>query len=325
MEPTYSIVIPVYKNEESLGTLLSNLEGVARQLNGVLEVVLVVDGSPDRSFAILRESLPQRSFASQLLLLSRNFGSFPAISAGMSVAKGEYIAVIAADLQEPPELPLRFFEELEKGDCQVVLGQREARADPLLSRIGSSAFWFLYRKLVQRETPPGGIDVFACSRRVRDMLATLQESNTSLVGLLLWIGFPRRSVSYRRRERPLGRSAWSLRRKLRYLKDSVFAFSDLPVRALGAIGMLGIAISVVLTLIVVPSRLMGWIEVPGYAALVTVVMFFGGLNSLGISLIGEYLWRAFENTKQRPRYVVFQAHEFERTRSNPVPAASQDD
>lgn len=307
---TYSVVIPVYKNEESVPELVAGLDRLVPQLDGPLEVVFVSDGSPDRSFELLRQRLPAARFASQLLLLSRNFGAFSAISAGLEAATGDYVVVIAADLQEPPELPLEFFRELRKGDCDLVLGQRLTRGDPFLSRVMANCFWFVYRKFVQRDMPPGGIDVFGCNRSVRQVLIKLAESNTSLVGLLLWMGFRRRFVGYNRQPRPYGKSAWSFKRKWRYLKDSLFAFSDLPLRILGGIGVVGLLLALGLGTVVLAAKLTGRIAVPGYAAEMTLIMFFGGLNALGLSLLGEYLWRTFENTKVRPRFIVFEKMAF---------------
>ena len=303
----YSVVIPVYRNEASLPQLVGNLDALAGQLPS-LEVVFVVDGSPDNSFLKLRQLLPSTRFESNLL--SRNVGSFAAVTAGMSMARGEYIAVIAADLQEPPELPARFFGQLEAGDVDVVIGQRLTRDDPLLSKLAATLFWGLYRRLVQKDLPPGGIDVFGCNRQVRDLLVSFPEANTSLVGLLLWVGFRRSTIGYQRLVRQHGRSAWSLQRKLRYLKDSIFAFSDLPIRILGWIGTLGIVASVGMASLLVVLKLAGGSPVPGYAATVIVILFFGGLNTFGLSLIGEYIWRNFENSKQRPRYIISRSEQF---------------
>jgi polyisoprenyl-phosphate glycosyltransferase len=305
-----SIIIPVYRNEESLKPLLASLNGLVDQVNDTVEVVFVVDGSPDKSFQILRDLLSQARFQSQLLLLSRNFGSFSAIAAGLSAAHGTFFAVIAADLQEPPELALQFFQALKAGDCDVVLGKREARHDPWLTAFSSQLFWFLYSKLVQRQMPKGGVDVFGCNDLVRQQLLALNESNSTLVGLLMWIGFRRRTISYTRAIRAHGKSAWSFKRKLRYLKDSVFAFSDLPVRVLGFLGIAGLFVAFCLTCLVLISKLTGAITVPGYAASSIIIIFFGGLNSLGIAILGEYLWRTFENTKQRPRYIVYHTDRF---------------
>ncbi len=313
----FSIVIPVYRNEHSLVDLLAALKTVAAQIGDEMEVVFVVDGSPDGSFARLQAALPSAGFASQLILLSRNFGSFSAIAAGLAAARGEYFAVIAADLQEPPSLTTEFFEVLQKGDYDLVLGKREGRNDPLITRFMSGLFWRFYRRFVQTQMPKGGVDVFGCTRRVRDELLKLHESNSTLVGLLMWIGFRRTTVSYTRAVRRHGRSAWSFGRKVRYLKDSIFAFSDLPVRVLGFLGALGMFVSIILGFLIVAARITGKIDVPGYAASATLIMFFGGLNSLGIAILGEYLWRTFENTKQRPPHIVVLAEQYAATQTAP--------
>ena len=307
----YSLVIPVYKNEESIPDLLLALDSLDARLGHRLEVVFVVDGSPDRSMELLETRLPGSSFASQLVLLSRNFGSFAAIRAGLAEAEGPYFAVMAADLQEPPELVLEFFEALEGEPIDVVLGTRSARHDPALTRWSSGLFWALYRSIVQPEMPPGGVDVFGCSQAVRDRILVMRESNSSLVGLLLWLGFRRKEVPYQRRAREHGRSAWTWSRKLRYLADSVFAFSDLPVRLLILVGGLGLLVSALFGSLVVVARIAGWIAVPGYAATILTVTFFAALNTLGLGIIGSYAWRAFENTKGRAESIVMRRARFE--------------
>jgi polyisoprenyl-phosphate glycosyltransferase len=305
-----SLVIPVYRNEESISDLLAALEDLSRKLDGAFEAVFVVDGSPDRSLELLRDMLPFAGFHSHVLSLSRNFGSFAAIRAGLTAGGGDVFAVMAADLQEPPELVLSFHEALESGRYDVAVGCRDSRTDPLRDRLFAGAFWGLYRALVQREVPRGGVDVFACTRRFRDEILSLRESNSTLVGLIFWLGFRRAEIRYVRRPRQHGQSAWSFRRKVRYLLDSCFAFSDLPIRLLSVAGLTGMVLSLVAGAIVLVVKATGRIEVPGYAPIILAVMFFGGLNSLGIGILGEYLWRTFENSKDRPGYVVFSQAEF---------------
>ena len=269
-----------------------------------------MDGSPDRSLELLRDQLSGASFPSQVLSLSRNFGSFAAIRAGLAAGSGEVFAVMAADLQEPPELVHAFREMLASGRYDVVVGCRDSRSDPLRHRLFSAVFWGLYRIFIQREVPRGGVDVFGCTRTFRDQILSLRESNSTLVGLIFWLGFRRAEIPYQRRPRRHGKSAWSFRRKFRYLLDSCFAFSDLPVRLLSIAGLTGMVLSLALGLVVLVGRAIGEIAVPGYAATVLTVMFFGGLNSLGIGILGEYLWRTFENTKARPGYLVLSRAEF---------------
>ena len=306
-----SLVIPVYRNEQSLPDLLEALDEIEQATSDALEVVCVVDGSPDDCMAFLRECLAGRRFSSKLIELSRNFGSLAAIRVGLAEATGSHIAAMAADLQEPPSLIVDFFEALSRGDVDVVVGQREARDDPPLSTWASQVFWALYRRLIQPDIPPGGVDVFACTSAVRDQLVALQESNTSIVGLLFWAGYRRLAIPYRRAARQHGESAWTLEKRLRYLSDSVYAFSNLPIRILLVTGALGLVVSVGLGLLVFLTRLPADIDVPGYAILLVSMMFFAALNMLGLGILGSYVWRTFENTKRRPGAIVMTRKHFD--------------
>lgn len=296
----YSIVIPVYKNEESIPRLLQALTSVSRKFDGEIEAVFVVDGSPDNSFGLLREALDQLEFPAQLLLHSRNFGSFAAIRTGLAAARGRYFGVMAADLQEPPELMTAFFEILPLNECDVVVGTRSGRSDPFLSRVSSAIFWRLYRRFVVREMPDGGVDVFGCNLIFRDQLLQLEESRSSLVAQIFWLGFRRKLVSYKRLQRHQGKSSWTFKKKIDYMMDSVFAFTDYPIRILTRIGLIGSVLSFVLGVMVFLGHLTGQIIVPGYAATMLVVLFFGMLNLVGLGLVGTYAWRAYENSKRRP-------------------------
>lgn len=312
--PLYSVVVPVYRNEEFIPGLIrefSLISGQARTQFGVsVEFVFVVDASPDRSYDLLARALPAAPFRSQLLRHVRNFGAFAAVRTGLQAGRGDLFAVISADLQEPPGLLLEFLAALLEGEHEVAVGEREARDDPAGSRAASNVFWAVYRRLVMPEIPKGGVDVFACTRRVRDALLELREANSSLVCLVFWLGFARKHIAYRRRARTHGRSAWSVRKRVTYLLDNVFAFTDLPVRILSALGFLGVMVAVVLGLLVLVARLHGSTSVPGYAATVITIIFFGGLNTLGLGLVGAYAWRAYENTKHRPLAVVGSEHSF---------------
>lgn len=310
----FSIVIPVYKNEESIPELLSALTEVSAAMEGGLgcrvEVVFVVDASPDRSYELLSHALKRAPFSSKLIVHSRNFGSFAAIRTGLAAASGDHFGVMAADLQEPPELMVEFLRALGGGDCDVVVGCREKRGDALPTRLAAAAFWRAYRSLVVPEIPAGGVDVFGCNRRFRDELLRLEESNSSLVGLVFWLGFRRKEIEYERRARKHGKSAWTLRKKLKYLFDSIFSFTDLPIRVLVAFGLLGLFGSAALGLLILVARFVGDISVPGYAATVLTILFFGGLNAVGLGIVGTYAWRGFENTKRRPLAVVLNCESF---------------
>ena len=186
-------------------------EARGRALPGEFEVVFVVDGSPDRCLQILRERLPALPLRTQLLSLSRNFGSFAAIAAGLESAHGDCMAVMAADLQEPPELVLQFFEVLGAGRADIVFGVRGGRSDPWLSELASNLFWFIYRKLVIKDMPRGGVDVFGCTREVRDHLLHLQGIDTNLIALLFWLGYRREYIVYERQRAPGGQERLDIR------------------------------------------------------------------------------------------------------------------
>jgi glycosyltransferase involved in cell wall biosynthesis len=299
--PTNSLVVPVYRNADSIQALVETIDHIAAQIDGELEAIFVIDGSPDNSRGLLLEALKASSTSARVVGHSRNFGSFAAIRTGMSLARGEHIAVMAADLQEPPELMIEFFARLKSGQVDVMAGQRVSRNDRGDSAAG--LYWRLYRRFVVGEIPPGGVDVFACTAAVRDVVCSLEDVHTSLVAQLFWVGFRRELIPYDRLSRP-GESGWTLRRKLRYLSDSVFAFTDFPVRILWLVGVLGIALGVVVGAIVLVARLTGTITVPGYAATVLILMFFLSLNSLGLGIIGSYVWRAYETVKGRPGAIV---------------------
>jgi glycosyltransferase involved in cell wall biosynthesis len=300
----FSLVIPIYRSEDHIDRLLKEIVRLNERLAGRLEAVFVVDGSPDRSHAMLQGRLPSLPLRSQLLLLSRNFGAFQAVTAGLEAAGGEYLAVIAADLQEPPELVLSFFSILERDDADVVFGTRESRSDPLVSRLLAEAFWRVYRQFVIRDMPHGGIDVFGCNRRVRNELLRFRESNTNLIALLFWMGFRRAFVPYARAARTGGKSGWTVRKRFRYFLDSVFNFTDLPIKVLLFTGMGGLVLALLWGLVVVVSKMLGNIPVPGYTALVLSVLFFGGLTTFGLGVVGQYLWLTLQNTRNRPNYIV---------------------
>lgn len=302
--PRFSVVIPVYGNEVSLPKVIDRLERMTERLDGRLEAVFVVDGSPDGSLILLRRLLPLASFDSQLIAHSRNFGSFAAVLTGLAATRGDYVAAMAADLQEPAELVEDFFRELATGNYDVAVGRRTARSDPRISLLASRVFWGLYRRYVHRDIPPGGVDVFACTRSVGDRLVALDEAHSSLVGLLYWLGFRRIEVPYERAPRDEGKSGWSLRRKLRYFLDSVFSFTDVPVTLLTLTGLVGSLLTVVASVVVLVARLTGVIDEAGYTPIMLVLLLSTFTILFGLGIVGGYVWRTYENSKGRPSAVA---------------------
>jgi glycosyltransferase involved in cell wall biosynthesis len=303
-----SIIVPLYKSEPNLPLLFSELARIADLAPVDVELVFVDDGSPDRCGAIVEAKLAEgelgRETRAQLLRLSRNFGSFAAITAGLQHASGDYFAVLAADLQEPPELTLEFLDRMRSGTADIVFGQRTGRDDPALSQLAARLFWGLYRRMVNPDIPSGGVDIFGCTAQVRDQICSMKEVETSLPALLFWVGYRRAFVPYQRRRREHGESAWTFGKKLRYLVNSVFSFTDLPIRALLAVGVLGMTLALLGAVTVLIGKLSGSIIVPGYSATVLTIFFFGGLTSAGLGIVGQYLWLTLQNTRRRPLFIV---------------------
>ena len=318
---TLSVVVPVYRNEQTLPALLEQLSDLFEHTRRRLEVVFVLDGSPDNSHALLTTRLPRMPFRSTVLCLSRNFGSFAAIRSGFAIATGDRIAFLAADLQQPVSSVRAFFEMLDRG-ADIAIGQRATRDDPWSSRIVSALFWRLYRRFVQHDVPPGGVDAFACTAQVRDILVALPEANSTLIGLLFWVGFRREFVSYDRVKRVSGSSGWTLGRKLRYGFDSVFAFSDLPITTMIVLGFGGIVSALIAGAVIVAAWITGAGNVRGYTPIMLAILLSFSTMLLAIGLLGGYVWRIFENTKGRPSHIAQSVTTFGPA-PRPVPAGER--
>ena len=189
-----------------------------------------------------------------------------------------------------------------------MIGSREIREDSFFSALTSKFFWWGYRRFVVPEIPEGGVDVFGCNRMFLQQLLELQESRSSLVSLIFWLGYRRKEIPYKRLKRMEGKSSWSFKKKLEYLGDSIFAFTDLPIRILTAIGLVGILASILLGILIILAKMTGGIEVTGYTATILAILSLGSLNLLGLGLVGNYAWRTYENSKLRPLAVVSMIH-----------------
>lgn len=301
---SFSLIVPIFNNQDSIPKLLSNINDIRNLLDEEFEAIFVVDGSPDESLNLLYSQLSALPYKAKLISHSKNFGSFAAIKTGLSQTDTDYSATYSADCQEPTSLIKDFYDILATGKSDIVFGTRVSRSDPYLSKLFSKIFWSIYRRLVDSKIPKGGVDVFACNKRFREELLKLGEARSSLISLAFWLGFHRAFVPYKRLNRTEGKSAWSFRRKLRYFSDSLFAFTDLPVRLLLLSGFIGIVLSVILSLIIVSLRIIGDITIPGYSPTILLILFFGALNIFGLGLVGSYAWRSYENSKNRPAAVI---------------------
>lgn len=298
-----SVIVPVFQNAGSLPSLLERVRTVAKGLAGFeTELIFVDDGSTDDSLALLA-SYAERDSTIRVISLSRNFGSNPALLAGLSEARGDLAVTLAADLQDPPELIPEMVERWKAG-AQVVIAARQTRRDPFLSRLFATAFNRLFRRLVFRDFPRQGFDFVALDREVVRALVAMPEKHSYLFGQVLWLGYRRAVLPYARESRAHGRSGWTFARKLKYFIDAFTAFSYAPLRLASVTGSLLALGGLAYALLVIVLRLRGLIGGHGYAALMVVILVVSGAQLLVLGVMGEYLWRVLEEVRSRPPYVV---------------------
>jgi dolichol-phosphate mannosyltransferase len=211
--------------------------------------------------------------------------------------------VIAADLQDPPELLKDMIARWRDG-VKVVLATRDSRADPLLSRLFSHLYYRLFRVLVSRDMPIGGFDFFLMDAQVNAQLLRCVEKNSSIPATLLWLGFRREIIHYHRAARQHGRSRWTFGKKFKYMYDSILSFSYYPLRLITGSGVLGLLVSLLYGVDVTVHRLKHPEDPPGWASLMIVTLFFSGLTMMAIGIVGEYVWRTFDAARRRPLFIV---------------------
>jgi polyisoprenyl-phosphate glycosyltransferase len=300
-----SIVVPVYHNARSLPELTSRLASLAeRNADDSFEFIFVDDGSRDDSFEVLQQLLADDDRI-RIVRLSRNFGSTPAIIAGLNAASGDAVAAIAADLQDSPELIHDMLARWREGN-KVVLAVRDGRDDPGLTSLLSSIFYRLFRRFAIASMPPGGFDFFLIDRQVCDLICRIGETNTYVMGLILWLGFRPVELPYHRGPRlaRFGRSMWSLSRRVKYFIDSFVAFTYFPIRVASVLGLALSLLGLLYALLVVALRLFKGYQPEGWASLMVVVLVVSGVQLFIMGILGEYLWRTLDVARRRPQFIV---------------------
>lgn len=299
-----SVVVPVYFNEPSLTLLLERLNQVAaQQPDDEFEFIFIDDGSGDNSFAVMQE-LARQDVRVRAMRLSRNFGSNAAILAGLTHARGDCAAFVAADLQDPPETLPAMIAAWKNRYPVVLAVRRDRRGDPLLTRVFAAFFNRLFQSLVFSDMSPHGIGFFLIDRKVIDVVVECNEKNSHIMAQILWTGFRRAVVEYDRAEREHGKSRWTLGKKIKYFIDAFASFSYLPLRVSSVLGIALSLLGTLYALFVLAERLMGNIPVQGFAALMVVVLLTSGVQLLILGILGEYLWRNLDATRKRPPFIV---------------------
>lgn len=301
-----SIIIPVYFNEENLLPLYNDLnDKVLKKLSGLnldYEIVMVDDGSKDNSYNVMKE-LKKIDDKIILIKLSRNFGEHSAILAGLSKCTGDFAIRKAADLQDPSEIILKMIKKYNEGN-KVVLAVRANRDEPAIQKFFSSLYASMMKKFALHNYPKGGFDSFLIDRQVIDLIVSMKEKNTSLHGQVLWTGFKTSTVPYERQKREIGKSRWTLSKKIKLVTDSMVGFSNFPIKFITVIGFLISLITFIWFIVVIVKKCMGIIDQEGYTSLLLVQLMGFGIVMLSIGIIGEYICRIYDASRNRPPFII---------------------
>jgi dolichol-phosphate mannosyltransferase len=292
--------VPIYYNELNIPHTIPRLKKLQELVPDVdLEFIFVDDGSSDRSFELLMAERKKDSRI-KVIKLSRNFGSIAAIQTGLKFATGNCVGVIAADLQDPPELFADMIDLWQKGN-KVVLACRKERED---SNIFSSIFYFAMRKFAIKDYPKGGFDFFLLDKQVVAEVNNMQEKNTNISTLIYWMGYSRASISYTREKRQHGRSRWTFSKKVKLFVDTFVNFSYFPIRFISFTGVMVAFFSFLYGLFIIATKIGGFVSIPGWTSIIAVVTFLLGIQMLMLGIMGEYLWRMLDETRKRPNYII---------------------
>lgn len=302
--PELSIVVPAYNEAQNLPVFYERVRAKAEALGLDWEWIVVDDHSADETFAVAA-GLAARDPRVKAARLARNSGSHTAILCGLHRAQGKCAVVMAADLQDPPETVEQLLEAW-RGGAQVVWAvRRERKGEGLGTRLFARMYYALMRGFVGlRDMPSTGADLVLIDRAVIDALRQFHEVNVSLLALITWMGFRQASISYDKEARLHGVSGWSLKKKLKMAVDSVTSFTYAPIRLISYAGMAVALAGFVYALFIVIYRLRGGTPASGWASLMVVILVLGGLQMIMMGVLGEYLWRALDEARRRPPYLI---------------------
>lgn len=306
----FSIIIPVYKNEKNIPITIDYIrEHLSLFPNYEVEIVMVCDGSPDDSYSVMKEYQKKYPDLIKIACFTRNFGQGAAVHCGLEMATGDVKGVISCDLQDPFELFVDMLEAWEAG-YKLVIASREEREDKGIGAVYSKLFHKLVHKFINNKYPAGGFDFYLMDKEVAERFCEVDAANGSVQMLLLWLGFEYKEFKYVRQERKIGKSGWKFGRKIDAVFGLVTTYSPVLLRVFGIIGI----ILIFFALIAMLGTIIGFVfGIDRYYCLALIIVEFlvmcTGLILFALQMMGEYLWRTFDMTKNRPRYIVADKNE----------------
>jgi len=307
----YSLIIPIYNEEDNIPELYRRVSEVMNQLDGLAEMILVNDGSHDRSLEMIR-NLHEQDDRVCYLSFARNFGHQLAVTAGMNFARGEAIVILDADLQDPPELILEM-AKLWRDDYQVIYAKRlERRQENWFKRLMAYGFYRILRQLSDVEIPTDTGDFCLMDRRVVNVLNAMPERNRYVRGLRSWVGFRQTHLLFNRDPRFAGEVKYTFRKSFRLAMDGLVSFSKAPLRLSTYLGLLSAFLALIMMILVLYWRLSDpHSPLTGIATIVLAILFLGAIQLISIGILGEYIGRIYEEVKARPLYTLGEVRGFE--------------
>lgn len=303
--PLLSYIIPCYYNEGNIPVtkkeLIQNESLFPPDVK--FEYIMVDDGSKDGTLNELLKFRDEYPDKVKVVKLSGNFGSYNAILAGMNYAWGDCNVILAADLQDPPELIPQMYEYWAKG-IKLVIANRQDREESFFQKMFSNSYHFLIKKFALKNVPKGGFDLVLFDSQLRDEVVRINEKNTNQIYLLSWLNYDFVNIPYTRKKRDIGKSRWTLQKKIKLFVDSFVSFSFFPIRLISVTGLILGLISFLYGMFVIYAKITGLVPVQGWTAIMVVLLMVSSFQMVALGIIGEYVWRAMDASRKRPNFVI---------------------
>ncbi len=300
-----SIIIPCYFNGENLPITTKELIENEKLFEESLEFeyIMVDDGSKDNTLEELIKFKNKYPEKVKIVKLAGNVGSYNAILAGMTYATGDCNVMLAADLQDPPELIPKMYDYWKKG-VKFVIANRSDRDESWSQKLFSNTYHSLIKKYALKNIPSGGFDLVLFDKQLRDQVVNINEKNTNTIYLLAWLDYDYVNIPYVRRKRDLGVSRWTIQKKIKLFIDSFVSFSFFPIRTISTIGIFLGIIAFLYGVFVIIAKITGLVPIEGWTALMVVILFVSSFQMIALGIIGEYVWRGLDAARNRPNFIV---------------------
>ncbi len=302
MSVKLSVVVPVYNSSIIIPLLLEAIDIEKKKNNWELELILIDDGSIDKSFDKIKELSKKYNYIKGIKL-SRNFGHQLAVRTGLSFAKNDYIAIIDDDLQDPPFLIQQFINKMNQG-FDVAYGVRKKRKENFIKKTAYHLFYRILNKIADINIPLDTGDFCVMKKQVVSEMLRFDEKNVYLRGIRAWVGFKQIGIEYERNARDIGESGYSIKKLLKIAKDGIFSFSNVPLRLITISGQIGLIAAITYSLYVIYLNLVNNIPVRGFSTITILISFFSSLILICLGIIGEYITRIYDEVRNRPHAVI---------------------